>query len=149
MSARDASRGLIWHGLFLFLLGLLTGVIIPLLTSPRLGLAAHLEALLNGMLLVLIGGIVWERLRLPAGVERMSYWLLLCAAYATWGFCLMAAFVGAGRTLAIAGAGYFAAEWQEQLVSAGLTVGAICITAACCFLLYGLRSGAREEATGP
>jgi hypothetical protein len=60
----------------------------------------------------------------------------------------MAAFFGAGRTLAIAGAGYFAAEWQEQLVSAGLTVGAICITAAGCFMLYGLRSGAREEAAG-
>jgi hydroxylaminobenzene mutase len=145
MSARDQSRGLIWHGLFLFLLGLLTGVLIPVLTSPRLGLAAHLEALLNGMLLVLIGGVIWDRLRLPEGVERMSYWLLLFAAYATWGFCLLAAFFGAGRTLAIAGAGYFAAEWQEQLVSVGLTVGAICITAACCFLLYGLRGGTQAD----
>jgi hydroxylaminobenzene mutase len=149
MSAMEASRRLIWHGVFLFLLGLLTGVLIPVLTSPRLALAAHLEALLNAMFLVLIGGVVWERLRLPERVERLGCWLLLFAAYGTWGFCLLAAVVGAGRTLAIAGAGYRAAEWQEQVVSVGLSLGAICITAACCFLLYGLRGGAQESVTRP
>jgi hydroxylaminobenzene mutase len=141
MSAKNASPRLIWHGVFLFLLGLLTGVLIPALTSPRLGLAAHLEALLNGMFLVLVGGVVWERLRLPERVEQVGCWLLLCAAYASWGFCLLAAVFGAGGTLAIAGAGYSAAEWKEQLVSLGLIVGAVCITVACCLLLYGLRGG--------
>jgi hydroxylaminobenzene mutase len=147
MSATNDGRRLIWHGLSLFLLGLLTGVLIPVLTSPRLGLSAHLEALLNGMFLVLIGGVVWERLRLPERIARLGYWLLILAAYGTWGFCLLAAVFGAGRTLAIAGAGYGAAEWQEQLVSAGLILGAVCIIAACSFLLWGLRGGAREDVT--
>ena len=139
MSQESIRRRLIRHGMALFLLGLLTGILIPVLTSPRLALAAHVEALLNGIFLVLVGGVVWKQLRLPERVAGAGFWLLLVAAYANWGFCLLAAVFGASQTLAIAGAGYSAAQWQEQLVSAGLGVGALCILVACCLVLYGLR----------
>ena len=55
MSLQRVEKRLIWNGVFLFLLGLLTGFLIPILTSPRLGLSAHLEGLLNAMFLLLIG----------------------------------------------------------------------------------------------
>ena len=55
MMAHHARRRLIWHGIVLFFLGLLTGFVIPAVTNPRLGLSAHMEALLNGMLLILVG----------------------------------------------------------------------------------------------
>ena len=139
MTAEDGGRRLIWHGMFLFLVGLLTGGLIPQLTSPRLALAAHMEALLNGMFLVLVGGVVWEKLRLSERAAAAGIWLLLVAAYANWGFCLLAAVFGAGEILAIAGKGYQALPWQELLVGAGLGAGACCILAACCMLLYGLR----------
>jgi hydroxylaminobenzene mutase len=145
MSVRRAGQRLIWHGTFLFLLGLLTGLLIPALTSPRLGLSAHMEGLLNGVFLILVGGVVWKELRLPARVEAAGFWLLLCAAYCSWAFCLLAAIFGASQTLAIAGAGYAAATWQEQLVSLGLALGAICVVTAVCFLLYGLRGGASRS----
>jgi hydroxylaminobenzene mutase len=139
MSQEDGGRRLIWHGMVLFLLGLVTGVLIPQLTSPRLALAAHIEALLNGMFLVLVGGLLWKNLRLPERAAAAGVWLLLVAAYANWGFCLLAAVFGASETLAIAGKGYQALPWQELLVSAGLGAGAICILVACCLVLYGLR----------
>jgi hydroxylaminobenzene mutase len=123
----------------LFLLGLLTGALIPELTSPRLGLAAHMEALLNGIFLILVGGVVWKELRLPEWLAAAGFWLLLASAYASWGFCLLAAVFGASQTLSIAGAGHSAAPWQEQLVSMGLGLGALCILVACCFVIYGLR----------
>jgi hydroxylaminobenzene mutase len=137
------NRRLIRNGMVLFLLGLLTGILIPTLTSPRLALAAHMEGLLNGMFLILMGGVVWKHLRLSERLATTGFWLLLVSAYASWGFCLLAAVFGASQTLAIAGAGYSAAQWQEQLVSAGLGVGALCILVACCLVLYGLRE-ARE-----
>ena len=143
MSNQDSSRRLIRHGMVLFLLGLLTGILIPVLTSPRLALAAHVEALLNGIFLILVGGVVWKELRLPERVAGAGFWLLLLAAYANWGFCLLAAVFGASQTLAIAGAGYSAAGWQELLVSAGLGAGAVCILVASCMVLYGLREGER------
>lgn len=39
-------------GLILVLLGLITGVAIPALKNPRMGLASHLQGMTNGPLLV-------------------------------------------------------------------------------------------------
>jgi hypothetical protein len=58
---------LIQLGVFLFLLGLLGGFAIPFLANPRMGLASHLEGVMNGMLLVLLG-LIWPRLTLRQGV---------------------------------------------------------------------------------
>jgi hydroxylaminobenzene mutase len=139
MSNQNSSRRLIRQGMVLFFLGLITGILIPTLTSPRLALAAHMEGILNGMFLILMGGVVWKHLRLSERLATTGFWLLLVSAYASWGFCLLAAVFGASKTLAIAGAGYSAAQWQERLVSAGLGVGAVCMLVACCLVLYGLR----------
>jgi hypothetical protein len=65
-----SNRDLIRHGMGLFVLGLLTGFLIPSLTSPRLALAAHVEGLLNGMFLILVGGVVWKALQLPERVDK-------------------------------------------------------------------------------
>jgi len=145
MAQRDAGRALIWHGIFLFLLGLLTGFVIPALTNPRMGLSAHMEAVLNGMFLAIVGGVVWNELTLPERMARTVFWLLLCAAYGSWVFCLLAAVFGASEMLPIAGAGYRAEPWQEQLVSAGLSVVALSVLLASILVLYGLRTRAREQ----
>ena len=59
----DAKRGLIRHGITLFLVGLLTGFIIPLTANPRAGLASHLEGVMNGTFLLALG-CAWSELRL-------------------------------------------------------------------------------------
>ena len=51
-------------GLVLFLLGLLTGFAIPALKNPRMALSSHLEAVLNGMFLVLLG-LLWRTSACP------------------------------------------------------------------------------------
>jgi (hydroxyamino)benzene mutase len=51
----DSTRRLIWHGTFLFLLGLLTGFVEQQFNNPRIGLAAHLEGVMNGTSSSLIG----------------------------------------------------------------------------------------------
>jgi hydroxylaminobenzene mutase len=110
-----------------------------------------MEALLNGMFLILVGGVVWNQVRLSERTERVVFWLLLFAAYANWFFCLLAALFGASEILPIAGAGYSAEAWQEQLVKVGLGLGAVAILAATTTMVYGLRTAARggEGAGGP
>ena len=137
----NAKRQLIWHGIFLFFLGLLSGFVIPAVTNPRLGLSAHMEAILNGMFLILVGGIVWNEMKLSHRMAKATFWLLLYAAYASWLFCFLAAIFGACKTLPIASVGYTAAPWQEAIVQIGLGLVAISITLATCFILYGLRKG--------
>src|SRR5580658_10869352 len=48
ISMEDTPRRLMWHGMFLFLLGLLTGFLEPHFINMRMGLAAHLEGVMNG-----------------------------------------------------------------------------------------------------
>jgi hydroxylaminobenzene mutase len=52
----DTKRRLLWHGMFLFLLGLLTGFVEQKFNNPRMGLAAHLEGVMNGTFLVATEG---------------------------------------------------------------------------------------------
>ena len=141
----NAERGrlLIWHGVLLFLVGLLTGFAIPAVTNPRLALSAHMEALLNGMVLVLLGGVVWKYLGLSERLEKLIFWLFLYAAYANWFFCLLAGIFGGNKTLAIASGTYIIPAWQEIPVNIGLGVGALSIALATVVVLYGLRSGTR------
>jgi hydroxylaminobenzene mutase len=145
MAGVDAKRGLVWHGLVLFFLGLLTGFVIPALTNPRMGLSAHMEALLNGMFLILAGGIIWDHFKMSERTATAVYWMLLYAAYGSWIFCLLAAVFGASEMLPIAGAGYSAEPWQEQLIKVGLGLVAISITLACSLALLGMRKMVKES----
>jgi hydroxylaminobenzene mutase len=142
----NAKRRLIWHGMVLFLIGLLSGFVIPAVTNPRLGLSAHMEALLNAMLLILVGGIVWSEVRLSDRMAKATFWFLLYAAYGSWFFCFLAAAFGASEMLPIASLGRTVAPWQDTIVRIGLGLVAISVTLATCFILYGLRK-ARAEAS--
>ena len=59
-----ANRRLMWHGMFLFLLGLITGFLEQHFTNVRMGLAAHLEGVMNGIFLLVLGA-TWPQVQLP------------------------------------------------------------------------------------
>jgi (hydroxyamino)benzene mutase len=50
-------RRLLFHGITLFLIGLLTGLAEQHFTNVRMALAAHLEGVMNGILLLAVGAI--------------------------------------------------------------------------------------------
>ena len=52
-------RRLLFHGIALFLLGLLTGLAEQHFANVRMGLAAHLEGVMNGIFLLAVGA-VWS-----------------------------------------------------------------------------------------
>jgi len=60
-----------WHGMFLFMLGLLTGFVEQRFANIRMGLAAHLEGVTNGIFLLALG-TAWTEVRLapPAKANR-------------------------------------------------------------------------------
>ena len=138
MVPNDAQRRLCWHGVFLLLLGLLTGALIPVVTNPRMGLSAHLAGVQNGIVLVLFG-LIWQRLSLSERGGRAAFRLSLFSMYAVWAATLLGAIFGTSRATPIAGAGHHAAVWQELLVSVLLGTGAAAILVATVIVLYGLR----------
>ena len=147
MDLQMAKRRLIKHGVFLLFLGLLTGLVVAEVKNPRMGLSAHLEGIMAGMLLILLGGAVWNELSLSSRFAATALWLSIYSAYATWAYTLLGALLGTSRLTPIAGAGFCAPVWQETLVQILLVSEVIAILIAFCILLYGMR-GHMAKGTG-
>lgn len=131
-------------GMLLFLLGLVTGLVIPALANPRMGLTSHLEGVLNGMFLVGLG-LVWPRLRLGSKSAAATFWLALYGTFANWGATLLAAIWGAGRTMMPIAGGTHAGTSVQELTIAGLLGSlSLAMIALCGLVLWGLRLGRRR-----
>src|SRR3989454_10075536 len=134
----DSKRRLIWHGMFLFLLGLLTGFVEQKFNNPRMGLAAHLEGVMNGTFLVALGA-VWTEVRLTLRLKVVAYWSALYATYANWAVTTLAAIFGTAALSPITAAGHSAQPWQEGVVTFGFMSVGIVIVATSILVLWGLR----------
>jgi (hydroxyamino)benzene mutase len=137
----DSRRRLFWHGMLLFLLGLLTGVVEHSFTNPRMGLAAHLEGVMNGIFLLALGSI-WAEVRLSSPVKATAYWCALFGTYANWAVTTLAAICGTGALSPITGAGHRGQPWQETAVTIGFACVGIAIIACAILVLWGLRRNA-------
>ena len=134
-------RRLLWHGMFLFLIGLFTGFAETSFSNPRMGLAAHLEGVMNGTFLIALGAI-WVEVKLPSTLKAVTFWMALYGTYMNWAVTTMAASFGTGALSPITAAGRSAQPWQEQLVTFGFMSCGLAIVVAAVGVLWGLRRGA-------
>ena len=137
MTDQSRSHALIALGAFLFLFGLLTGAVIPAVRNPRLGVSAHLEGVMNGTFLMVVGAI-WDRVRLSSGLSNLCFWLLVYGTFANWFFVLLGGAFGAARMMPIAGGGMTALPWQEAVVAFGLVTLSLAMVVGCGLLAWGL-----------
>lgn len=106
-------------GLVLLLLGLLTGLAVPALTNPRMGLASHLQGMTNGPLLVIVG-LLWPHVDLPQVLGMVTVVLLVYGTYANWLATQLGAIWGAGRRFAPEATGDHTASRAKETVVDGL-----------------------------
>jgi hydroxylaminobenzene mutase len=144
----DSKRRLIWHGMFLFLLGLLTGFVEQKFTNPRMGLAAHLEGVMNGTFLIALGA-VWMEVRLPAKLKAATYWSALYGAYFNWVATVLGAAWGIAALSPITGAGHGALPWQEAFITALFMSVGLAIVGSSVLVLWGLRRAATVIVASP
>lgn len=140
----EARRRLIRHGMVLFLLGLLTGLVESQFTNPRMGLAAHLEGLLNGIFLVALGS-AWGEVTLSRGWKGAAYGTALVGTYGNWAVTTLAAVFGTAALTPIAGAGHTGLPWQEALATAGFATVGLAILASSGMILWGLKGGTNPK----
>jgi (hydroxyamino)benzene mutase len=125
-------------GLILFLLGLITGVAVPAVKNPRMGLASHLQGMTNGPVLIVVG-LLWPHVNLTHVWQIVSVVLLVYGAYANWLATQFAAIWGAGRKFAPGAAGDHAASAaKEGLVNFLLVSLAPAMIAANIILIVGV-----------
>jgi (hydroxyamino)benzene mutase len=135
------NRSLMWHGMFLFLIGLMTGFAEQHFANIRMGLAAHLEGVMNGTFLVGLGAI-WTEVRLPPATKVIAFWTALYGTYVNWLVTTLAAVFGTAALSPITAAGHSGQAWQESLVTAGFMSVGVVIVAFSVLVLWGLRGSA-------
>lgn len=125
-------------GLLLFLLGLLTGFIVMNFRNPRMGLAAHLEGVMNGTFLV-AAGLVWNEMKLAVTLKKWVTVTLLYGTFANWLLTLLSAVWGTSKMTPLSGAGYEGSGMQENIMTAGLLSVGLTMVFSLAVMVYGLR----------
>ena len=124
--------------MFLFLLGLLTGFVEQQFTNVRMGLAAHLQGVMNGTFLVALGA-VWIEVRLSPRSRLAAYASALYGTYANWAVTTVAAILGTASLTPLAAAGHRASPWLEGMITIGFVSVGIAMTISSVLVLWGLR----------
>jgi len=132
-----ADRRLMWHGLFLFLVGLVTGLNERRFTNMRMALSAHLEGVMNGTFLIALGAI-WGHVELSPRVEKAARWSALYGTYGNWLFTTLGAAMGTAAANPILSQGHHGKPWQERIAAAGFRSIAYSILVAVALVVWGL-----------
>lgn len=127
---------LLFLGMLLFLFGLLIGLFIPILANARMGLSAHLEGIMNGIFLVVLG-LLWNKLDLSQKWLKRTYALTIYGSFANFAAVTIAAITGAGKMMPLAG-GKDGTAWAEGLISFLLLSLSLVMIAVCSLVLAGL-----------
>ena len=135
------ARNLALLGAVLVMLGLLTGFGTAAFANPRMGVASHLEGLMNGTLLLALAA-TWHRVALSPRLDQAAFWLLAFGSLANWAATLLAAIWGAGgETMPIAAAGHHASAAQEAVVTGLLVSLSFAMLGALALVIKGLLAG--------
>lgn len=144
---KHQSDRLIFLGLLLFFLGLVVGLFIPIMANPRMGLSTHLEGVINGIFLLILG-LIWNKLQLSEKWLFISFSLIIYGVFANFMAVLISAITGAGKMMPIAG-GMEGAAYIEMLISFLLISLALSMLAACLILLVGFYRYMKMNKTTP
>ena len=136
LSSKQQADHLIFLGVFLFFLGLVIGLLIPILAKPRIGLSSHLEGVMNGMFLILLG-LIWNRLTLSTFWLKSTFRLAAFGTYINFLTIGLAAATGAGKLLPIAG-GTEQGPMIESIITLGLISLSIAMLLVCILVMKGL-----------
>ncbi len=129
------AQKLVFFGLVLFLLGLLIGLFVPVVANPRMALSAHLEGIMNGIFLMVLG-LIWKQLLLSGFLLKLTFGLVLYGTFANILAVVIAAITGFGKMMPIAG-GKEGTGFLEALISFLLITLALCMIAVCVLVLIG------------
>ena len=141
---KDQSDRLIFLGILLFFLGLIVGLFVPIFANPRMGLSSHIEGVLNGMLLIIIG-LIWHKVDLSRRWLKITFWLGIYGTFANWFGILIAAIFNAGKMLTVAANGKEGTPIAEGIVNFSLISLTIAMLLVCVTILVGLSRSMRRE----
>lgn len=137
---------LIFLGVTLFLIGLIVGLFVPVFANPRMGLSSHIEGILNGIFLIVLG-LIWNRINLSERWLKINFWLAIYGTFANWFAMLFAAVFNAGKMLNIAAKGKEGSPLAEAIITFLLLSLSAAMIVLCIITLVGLKTKTILEAS--
>ena len=135
---KTQSNRLIYFGVLLFLLGLIVGLIVPILANPRMGVSSHIEGVLNGMVLIILG-LIWNKIILSKKWMKITFWLAIYGTFMNWFGILVAAIFNGGKMLGIMAEGKEGSPIVEGIVGFSLLSLSIAMVVISVTILIGLK----------
>lgn len=133
---KQQANKLLFLGILLFLLGLILGLFVPLMANPRMGLSAHLEGVMNGMFLVILG-LIWQKVEVNEKWLKITFWLTIYGSFSNLLAVTIGAITGAGKMMPLAG-GIEGTPFIEVVISFLLISLSLAMIAVCFVVLKGL-----------
>lgn len=131
------SNKLIFLGVILFFFGLIVGLLVPIFANPRMGVSSHIEGVLNGIFLIVLG-LIWHKVELSERLLKITFWLAVYGTFVNWFGILIAAIFNAGAMLGIVAKGREGTPIAEGIVTFSLISLSIAMVIVCILLLIGL-----------
>ncbi len=141
---KNQSNKLIFLGVALFLLGLVVGLFVPMFANPRMALSSHIEGVLNGIFLIVLG-LIWNRIDLSVRWLKINFWLAIYGTFANWFGILVAAIFNAGKMLNIASQGKEGSPLAEAFVNFSLVSLSVAMIIVCVTTLIGLKRNFKDK----
>src|SRR5688572_25700937 len=131
------NKNLLSLGFILVFLSFLTGLVIPLVKNPQLAVSSHLNAIIGGIILVILG-VISTTLTLSDSNRKIMIWSWIYATYMNWAVTLLGGIWGTSRLTPVAGAGFTASTLQENIVSVLLISLVLASFIGCAIVIWGL-----------
>jgi (hydroxyamino)benzene mutase len=132
------NRKLLSLGFILIFLSFSTGFVIPLLKNPHLGVSAHLNSVIGGIILVILG-IISDQLNLTETLRKIMTGSWIYSVYMNWMGTLLGGIWGTSRLTPVAGAGFTGSDLQENVMSVLLVSLVLAAFVGCAIVIWGLR----------
>jgi len=135
----EQSRRLLRFGVVLVLLALFIGLAIPALAVPRLGVAAHVNGVVGGLALIVLG-LLWPHLQLSSRALGAAFWLAVYSFFVATLMPFLGGVLAAGATMLPLAAGTArGSPIEETILSVGLITAGIAVFVLFILLYLGLR----------
>lgn len=135
---KKQSDRLIFLGVTLFLLGLIVGLIVPVLANPRMGVSSHIEGVLNGMFLIILG-LIWHKIHLSEKMLKITFWSAIYGTFMNWFGILIAAVFNGGKLLGVMAEGKEGSSFVEAFIGFSLISLSVAMVFISITTLIGLR----------
>jgi hydroxylaminobenzene mutase len=140
---KNQSDNLIFLGVLLFFFGLIVGLFVPVFANPRMGVSSHIEGILNGIFLIVLG-LIWHKVDLTDHWLKITFWLAVYGTFANWFGILIAAIFNAGKMLGIAAKGQEGPVIIERIVTFLLISLSIAMLTISVTVLMGLKRNSKR-----